>query len=318
MQATYYERLLCDEQLDLARILDGDIAQLTARGSLKPAVEDASLIDCRSRYLKNAIHRVRETIAASMSAEQFERYQQTPTFHEILVQKATQQYWTYEAFLFLRAHGARTVYAGAQASVELLSMPLEAYGHDFKLEVPAQMLVFESPELVDAFYTGERRAGSGRYHQEAAVCVLALEMRPSTDSHARYLKILSVHGDAQQEYRVEIRKLHLESARSLEDILEDEDGNSWHGGEQVEQLIGLPTCTLAWASRKADCGFYAAKTAYYRAVLGALHCARTQPSRLAWRPGAPPEEANASRLRYSELLPSTYAESSDRRAPAVG
>jgi hypothetical protein len=117
--------------------------------------------------------------------------------------------------------------------------------------------------------------------------VVALEMRPSADSDARYLKILSVHGDADQEYRVEIRKLHLEGSRSLEDILEDEDGHAWHGGEQVEQLIGLPTCTLAWASRKADCGFYAAKTAYYRAVLGALHCARTEPRRLAWRPGCP-------------------------------
>jgi hypothetical protein len=297
MQATYYERLLADQQLDLASVLDGDIAQLTATGSLRPAVEDPSLIDCRSRYIKNAVLKVKQAIAAGMSADQFERYQQTPTFHEVLVQKATQQYWTYEAFLFLRAHGARTVNVGPQACIELLSMPLEAYGRDFKLEVPAQMLVFESPELVDAFYAGERRAGAGRHHQDAAVCVLA-----------RYLKILSVHGDAQQDYRVEIRKLHLEEARSLEDILEDEDGNSWHGGEQVEQLIGLPTCTLAWASRKADCGFYAAKTAYYRAVLGALHCARTEPRRLAWRPGASPEEPNASRLRYSELLPSTYAE----------
>ena len=63
----------------------------------------------------------------------------------------------------------------------------------------------------------------------------------------------------------------IQDGRSLEDILDDEDGNSWHGGEQVEQLIGLPTCTLAYASRKADSGFYAAKTAYYRAVLGALH-----------------------------------------------
>jgi hypothetical protein len=312
MQSTYYERLLADEQLDLASILDGDIAHLTATGSLRPAVEDSSLIDCRSRYIKNAILKVKQSIAAGMSPDQFERYQQTPTFHEVLVQKATEQYWTYEAFLFLRAHGARTVNVGPQACVELLSMPLEAYGRDFKLEVPAQMLVFESPELVDAFYAGERRAGAGRHHQEAAVCVLTLEMRASTNSHARYLKILSVHGDAQQDYRVEIRKLHLEEARSLEDILEDEDGNSWHGGEQVEQLIGLPTCTLAWASRKADCGFYAAKTAYYRAVLGALHCARTEPRRLAWRPGAPPEEANASRLRYSELLPSTYVETERR------
>jgi hypothetical protein len=308
MQPTYYERLLADEQLGLASILDGDIAQLTTTGSLGPAVEDSSLIDCRSRYLRNAMLKVRQDIAAGMSPDQFQRYQQTPTFHEVLVQRATQQYWTYEALLFLRAHGARTVNIGPAACAELLSMPLEAYGRDFKLEVPAQMLVFESPELVDAFYSGERRAGAGRLHPEAAVCVMALEMRPSADSDARYLKILSVHGDADQEYRVEIRKLHLDGSRSLEDILEDEDGHAWHGGEQVEQLIGLPTCTLAWASRKADCGFYAAKTAYYRAVLGALHCARTEPRRLAWRPGAPPEEANASRLRYSELLPSTYAE----------
>jgi hypothetical protein len=308
MQPTYYERLLADKDLGLASILDCDIVQLTTTGSLKPAVEDASLVDCRSRYIKNAMLKVKQDIAAAMSPEQFQRYQQTPTFHEVLVQKATQQYWTYEALLFLRAHGARTVNIGRDACMELLSMPLEAYGRDFKLEVPAQMLMFESPELVDAFYSGERRAGAGRHHQEAAICVIAIEMHPSADSKARYLKLLSVHGDDEQEYRVEIRKLLLEPSRSLEDILEDEDGHAWHGGEQVEQLIGLPTCTLAWASRKADCGFYAAKTAYYRAVLGALHCARTEPRRLAWRPGAPAEDANASRLRYTELLPSTYAE----------
>jgi len=306
MQSTYYEKLLADEQLNLASVLDSDIAQLTVSGSLKPAVEDSSLVDCRSRYIKDSMLKVRQAIAASMPPDQFARYQQTPAFHEVLVQKATQQYWTYEAFLFLRAHGARTINIGEQASIELLSTPLEAYGRDFKLEVPAQMLVFESPELVDAFYSGERRAGNGRLHADAAINVLALEMRPSPDSPARYLKILSVHADADREYRVEIRKLLIQDARSLEDILEDEDGNAWHGGEQVEQLIGLPTCTLAWASRKADSGYYAAKTAYYRAVLGALHCARIEPSRLAWRPGATPGDNSGSRLRYSELLPSAY------------
>jgi len=306
MQSTYYEKLLGDEQLGLARVLDGDIAQLTASGSLKPAIEDAILADCRSRYIKQAMQRVKQAVADSMNPDQFVRYQQTPSYHEMLVQKATQHYWTYEALLFLRAHGAPTINVGPQASMELLSMPLEAYGRDFKLEVPAQMLVFESPEVVDAFYAGERRAGTGRYHDEAAVNVLALEMHPSSASRARHLKILSVHGDAEQEYRVEIRRLLVDDPRSLEDILEDEEGHVWHDGEQVEQLIGLPACTLAWASRKADSGFYAAKIAYYRAVLGALHCARTEPRRLALRPGASADNTSDSRLRYSELLPSSY------------
>jgi hypothetical protein len=306
MQSTYYEKLLGDEQLNLASVLDGDIAQLTASGSLKPAVEDSTLVDCRSRYIKDAMSKVKESIASTMGPDQFARYQQTPAFHEMLVQRATREYWTYEALLFVRAHGARTVNVGPQASIELLSMPLEAYGRDFRLEVPAQMLVFESPELVDAFYAGERRACKGRYHPEAAINVLALEMHPGDAPHSRYLKILSVHGDAEEEYRVEIRKLLLADARSLEDILEDEDGHGWHGGEQVEQLIGLPACTLAWASRKADSGFYAAKTAYYRAVLGALHSARTEPRRLAWRAGADADATGDSRLRYTELLPCAY------------
>jgi len=86
MQPTYYERLLADEQLGLASILDGDIAQLTTTGSLRPAVEDASLIDCRSRYIRNAMLKARQDIAAGMSPDQFQRYQQTPTFHEVLVQ----------------------------------------------------------------------------------------------------------------------------------------------------------------------------------------------------------------------------------------
>jgi len=304
MQRTYYERVLADEQLGLASILDSDIAHLTASGSLGQPIDNGHLTDCRSRYIKTAMQKVQEAISLSMSADQFERYRQTPSFRELLVQKAIQQYWTYEAFLFLRAHGARTINVGSQATIELLSMPLEANGDEFKLEVPAQMLVFESPEMVDSFYAGERRSGFGHHHQEAAVCVLVLEMRPSSNPQARYLKILSVHGDAQQDYRMEIRELLLRAGRSLEDILEDEDASTWHGGEQIAQLIGLPTGTLAWAARKADRGFYTAKTAYYRAVLGALHCARTEPRRLAWRPGA--DHANASRLQYAELLPSAY------------
>jgi hypothetical protein len=305
MQRTYYERLLADERLDLAGILDGDIARLTASGSLQHPMEDATLMDCRSRYLKSAMQKYEQEICAGMSPEQFARYRQTPAFHELLVQKATQQYWTYEAFLFLRAHGARTINVGPQACLELLSMPLEAYGNEFKLEVPAQMLVFESPEMVEAFYAGDRRSAAGRFRQDAALCVLILEMHPGADARTRYLKVLSVHGDAQQDYRTEIRKLPLIPQRSLEDILEDDDAGTWHGGEQVAQIIGVSASTLTWAARKADCGFAAAKTAYYRAVLGALHSARTEPRRLAWRPGAA-ADAQGSRLQYAELLPSGY------------
>jgi hypothetical protein len=306
MQVTYYERLLRDDQLCLADILDADISRLTASGSLRTPVENPGLIDCRSRYVKAAMTRIRDSIAGSMSAEQFERYQRSPAFNEVMVQKATEQYWAYEACLFLRAHGARTINVGAQASVELLSIPLECNGRDFKMEVPAQMLVFESPELVDAFYAGDRRSGLGRLHPDAPVSALALETRATDDPHTRYLKVLSVHADGEREYRVEIRKLRLDDMRCLEDILEDEDGSTWHGGEQVAQLIGLPSATMAWAARKADCGFYAAKTAYYRAVLGALHSARIEPRRLAWRPAANAGGDGLSRLQYTELLPSAY------------
>ena len=302
MQPTYYERLLADERLQLAEILDGDIARLKAAGSLIPAVEDSSLMDCRSRYIKSLAAKIDESVSGTMSAEQFERYRHTPSYHEVLVQRASQQYWAYETFLFLRAHGERTVHVGAQPSVELLSTPLEAYGSDFTLEVPAAMLVFESPDVVDAFYAGERRSGSGRNHPEAAVCVLALELHSNAGSRARYLKILSVHGDARQDYRMEVRKLSLEDERALEDTLEDDDGNAWRGGEQIEQLLGLPACRLAWASRKADSGFYAAKTAYYRAVLGALHCLHSTPQRLSWHAGS--SNGAASRLGYYELLAS--------------
>ena len=69
MQPTYYERLLADEELGLAGILDSDIALLTASGSLHSAAEDPSLIDCRSRYIKSAVLKVKQAMAASMSAE---------------------------------------------------------------------------------------------------------------------------------------------------------------------------------------------------------------------------------------------------------
>jgi hypothetical protein len=305
MQRTYYEKLLADERLGLAGILDSDIAELKASGCLEQPMENATLIDCRSRYIKAMMQKVEQDIASVMTIEQFARYRVSPAFRELLVQKATQQYWTYEAFLFLRAHGARTVNVGAQASIELLSMPLETDCRNFRMEVPAQMLVFESPEMVEAFYAGDRRATGGRYRPDAAVCVLAVEMLTEDDARARSLKLLSVHGDTAQDYRVEIRKLVLVPDRSLEDVLENDDANAWHGGEQIARMMGLPTGTLAWAARKADCGYAAAKTAYYRALLGALHYARTEPRRLAWRPGAL-GEAGGSRLQYAELLPSGY------------
>jgi hypothetical protein len=304
MQPTYYERLLADQRLKLATILDEDIARLKAAGPLVPLTEDSGLAECRGRYVKSAIDQFKQVLASSMSAEQFERFQQTPSYHEALVQKATQQYWTYETFLYLRAHGERTLHLGPEVSRELLAAPLEIYGSEFRLEVPAAMLVFDSAELVDAFYAGERRTGPGRHHQEAPLCVLALELCANTTSHGRYLRLLSVHGDSEHDYRVEVRQFFLTDKLPLEDILESMEGNSWHGGEDVEQLIGLPACKLAWASRKADSGFYAAQTPYYRAVLGALHYAETTPQRLSWHPNAAPVNALVSTLGYSELLPS--------------
>ncbi len=304
MQPTYYERLLADSRLKLAAVLDDDITRLKTAGSLLPVAEDSSLADCRGRYVKDAIVQFKQALASSMSTEQFERFQQTPSFHEALVQRATQQYWTYEAFLYLRAHGERTLHVGPQACNELLAAPLQVAGADFRLEVPAAMVVFDSAELVDAFYAGERRTNTGRHHPDAALCVLALEVRASAASRERYLRVLSVHGDSQKDYRVEVRQFFLADRLLVEDILDAEESNTWHGGEEVEQLIGLPACKLAWASRKADCGFYAAKTPYYRAVLGALHCAVTEPQRLSWQPGVERSNAVLSTLGYSELLPS--------------
>ena len=304
MLPTYYERLLADSRLNLAGVLDNDITRLKAAGSLIPVAQDSSLADCRGRYVKDAIVQFTQALSSSMSAEQFERFQQTPSFHEALVQRATQQYWTYEAFLYLRAYGERTLHVGREACSELLATPLEIAGADLRLEVPAAMVVFESAELVDAFYAGERRTNPGRHHPDAALCVLALEVRSDAASSERYLRVLSVHGDSQKDYRVEVRQFFLADKLILEDILDAEERNSWHGGEEVEQLIGLPVCKLAWASRKADCGFYAAKTPYYRAVLGALHCAATIPQRLSWHPGMERPNAALSTLGYSELLPS--------------
>jgi len=195
VQPTYYERLLADPRLNLATVLDDDITRLKAAGSLTPVAEDSSLADRRGRYVKDTIVQFRQALASSMSGEQFERFQQTPSFHEALVQRATQQYWTYDAFLYLRVHGERTLHVGPEACSELLAAPLEVAGANLRLEVPAEMLVFDSAELVDAFYAGERRTNPGRYHADAALCVLALDVRASAASKQRYLRLLSVHGE---------------------------------------------------------------------------------------------------------------------------
>lgn len=303
MQPTYYERLLADRDLGLASTLDEDITRLKAGGQLSPLAEDPTLDDCRGRYLRGAVVHLRQALASSMGSEQFERFQQTPAYHEVLVQKAAQQYWIYETFLHLRAHGERTVHIGPAASGEMLAAPLEDFGSEFGLEVPATMLVFESPDLVEAFYAGERRAGDGRNHPEAPLCVLALEVSSHLDSVRRYLRLLSAHGDGRHDYRLEVRQIALVDNLSLEDILETDEGHAWRGSEEVERLLGLPARRLAWAARKADCGFYAGKTSYYRAVLGTLHCLRTMPQRLLWHPQIGAQDEGASRLGYHEMLP---------------
>ncbi|HXX13078.1 MAG TPA: hypothetical protein VEK05_16310 [Burkholderiales bacterium] len=304
MQPTYYERLLADQRCGLATILDEDIARLRSTGSPEiPAIEHPTLAQCRGRYVRGAIDRFKQVLASSMSSEQFQRFQQTPSYHEALVQKATQQYWIYETFLYLRSSGERTLHLGADVCRELLAAPLEAYGGNLRLGAPAIMLVFDSAELVDAFYAGERRNGPGRHHREASLCVLALELGANSKSRGRHLKLLSIHGDNEQDYRVELRQLFLADKLLLEDILEAAEQDSWQGSAEVEQLIGLPAPKLIWASRQADSGFYAAKTAYYRAVLGALHCAETAPQRLSWHPSQP-SNAQHSTLAFNELLPS--------------
>jgi hypothetical protein len=303
MQPTYYERVLADPQSNLASILDRDIARLKAAGCLVPVVEDLSLANCRNQYVKDAILEFKQTLASSMSAEQFERFQQTPSFHEALVQRGTQQYWMYETFLYLRAHGERTLHVGAEVSSELLAAPLEICGGEFTLGVPAAMVVFDSADVVDAFYAGERRRSTGHHHPDVALCVLALEVLANTVSRERYLRVLSVHGDNQKTHRLEVRQFFLGAKHALEDILDTEERNAWDRGEEVEQLIGLPACKLAWASRKADSGFYAAKTPYYRAVLAALHYAGTMPQRLCWHANPHASSETVSTLGYSELLP---------------
>jgi len=303
MQPTYYEKLLADQDLGLASTLDDDITRLKAAGSLAPLAEDPGLDDCRSRYIRGAVVYLKQALASSMGTEQFERFQQTPAYHEVLVQKAAQQYWIYETFLHLRAHGERTVHIGPAACTEMLAGPLEDFGSEFGLEVPATMLVFESPDLVEAFYAGERRAGNGRNHPEAPLCVLAVEVKSQLDCVRRYLRLLSAHGDGRHDYRLEVRQIALADHLSLEDILETDDGYAWRGSEEVERLLGLPARRLAWACRKADCGFYAGKTSYYRAVIGTLHCIRTTPQRLLWHPQLSRADERASRLGYSELLP---------------
>ena len=117
----------------------------------------------------------------------------------------------------------------------MLAAPLEDFGSEFGLEVPATMLVFESPDLVEAFYAGERRAGNGRNHPEAPLCVLALEVRSQLDSVRRYLRLLSAHGDGRHDYRLEVRQIALADHLSLEDILETDDGFAWRGSEEVER-----------------------------------------------------------------------------------
>src|SRR4030095_7027209 len=198
----------------------------------------------------------------------------------------------------------RILHVGPAASSELLAAPLEIAGADLRLDVPATMLVFDSAELVDAFYAGERRTSPGRHHPDAALCVFALEVRANASSRERYLRILSVNGDSEKDHRVEVRQFFLADKLLIEDILDAEERNTWHGGEEVEQLIGLPVCRRAGGSRNADCGFYAAKTPYYRAVLGALHCAATMPQRLAWQPVVARSNTTTSTLSYSDLLPS--------------
>src|SRR5215510_138548 len=228
MQPTYYERLLADQRCGLATILDADIARLRTSGNSHiPAPEHPTLAECRGRYVKGAIDQFKRVLASSMSAEQFQRFQQTPSYHEALVQKATQQYWIYETFLYLRASGERTLHLGPEVCREMLGAPLEGYGGDLRLGVPAAMLVFDSAELVDAFYAGERRTGPGHHHHEASLCVLALEITANSKPRGRYLKLLSVHGDNEQDYRVELRQLFLADKVLLEDILEAAEQDSW-------------------------------------------------------------------------------------------
>jgi hypothetical protein len=303
MQPTYYERLLADQDLQLASTLDQDIAGLSAAGPLFPVLGDTNLSLCRDRYVKSAVARFQQSLAETLGAQQYERFQQTPSYHEALVQRATQQSWIYEMFLYLRAHGERTLLIGPAAATELLFSPLEDYGYRLQLDVPAAMLVFESPELVETFYAGERRSGTGRYHPDAPLCVVALETRLNGGQESRRLRVLSAHGDGERDYRVEVRQFGLPDRLTLEDILEADDGITTRDGENAEQLLGLTSRKLAWASRRADCGYYAAKTPYYRAVLGALYCAATMPGRLAWHDNAAPVKGTVSRLGYSELLP---------------
>ena len=302
MQRTYYEKLLADEQSPLAAALDKEVPRIKARGGrIAPDPDDADFADGLGSYLKQALEGFKQSLARETSQYQFELFQQTPAYQEAMVQMAANQYWTYETFFYFRALGEQTYRVTPESVKALLNSPLEGRGSDIKLPVPALMLVFDTPEMVDALYAGERRAAPGRGDYEAAVYAFVVEAPPSEGVKSRRLKLLSAHSGPHANHRLEVRRLLLQDDLSLEDILKTDWGKTAKSPSEArpKELNVAPKAT--GASRSEDYGYYGARVPYYRAILGALQRLSKPGTKLTTHPAPAAGGKDKSRLAYVEL-----------------
>lgn len=298
IQRTYYERLLSSRELPLAEILDEEVARLRSRGALTTNPEQTDFGDGLARYLTHALEAFKHSVAARMTASEFEGFQRQPGFQEILLQTAAREYWIYETFFYFRAFGEHTVHVGARATQELLETPLRATGADLRMSRPAAMLVFDSREMVDTLYLGERRRAEGRNRHDVPVYVFAVETPASEGFAERRLKLLSVHSSEEQSYRIEVRRLLLREDAPLEDILTADLAELGKSSLEAKHLLPLTDGLARGASRREDQGFVGQRLPYYRVVLGALLRIFRDGAAVA-APGAAGD--GASRLQCLEL-----------------
>jgi hypothetical protein len=270
MQKTYYERVLSSDSLPLAQILDEEVARLRTRGPLSTNPEQTDFGDGLARYLTHALEAFKRGVAQRMSPDEFAGFQAQPGFQEILLQTAAREYWTYESFFYLRAFGEHTVRIGAETTGELLRTPLQGTGSALQMDPPAVMLVFEAPEMVDSLYLGERRKAEGRLRGDVPVHVFAIQTPVSEGFAARRLKLLSVHSDQAESYRIEVRRLLLRDEMALEDILATDLGEQGRSPLESRHLDPLAGGLAPGARRREDTGFVGQRLPYYRVVVGAL------------------------------------------------
>ncbi len=299
IQQTYYERLLSSRELPLAEILDEEVSRLRGQGSLSTDPEKTDFGDGLARYLTHALEAFKSTVATRMSPEEFKTFQSQAGFQEILLQTAAREYWTYETFFYFRAFGEHTVHVSTAATQELLNTPLVARGGDLRMGVPAVMLVFDSREMVDTLYLGERRRSEGRDRYDVPVYVFAVETPVSEGFPARRLKLLSVHSSQEQSYRIEVRRLLLREDVGLEDILTADLAELGKSSLEAKHLLPLTDGLTRGASRREDQGFVGQRLPYYRVVLGAL--LRVFRDGAAQTPTTHSGANEGSRLPYLEL-----------------